>query len=101
MSENGTSARPAVPPKEEPYAYVRRFYGVNPVIGTRVALWVDGQQSTKQGVIVRKRAYDHYVHVKFDGQKFDVPVHPLELLYEAPGNPPGLKMPTAAKEGAA
>ena len=63
--------------KEEPYAYVKQYYGVNPVIGARVTT-LDGKDS---GVIVRKRAYDHYVHVKFDGTKFDVPVHPLDLNY--------------------
>ena len=74
------SARRAVPPKEEPYAYVKRFYGVNPVIGSRVAT-KDGKKS---GVIVRKRSYDQYVHVKFDGTNFDVPVHPLDLIYDNP-----------------
>lgn len=70
-------------PKEEPYAYVKRFYGVNPRIGGRVVM-IGGpaKDRAKTGVIVRKRAYDHYVHVKFDGSKFDVPVHPLDLTYE-------------------
>ena len=39
---------------------------------------IDGKA---RGVIVRKRSYDQYVHVKFDGSKFDVPVHPLDLDY--------------------
>ncbi len=64
--------------REEPYAYVKQFYGVNPVIGARVTT----QDGKKSGVIVRKQSYDHYVHVKFDGTKFDVPVHPMDLRYE-------------------
>jgi hypothetical protein len=64
--------------KQEPYEYVKRYYGVNPVIGARVQV----KGSGKLGVVVRKRCYDHYVHVKFDGQKFNVPVHPLELNYD-------------------
>ena len=65
------------PPKQEPYAYVKSYYGVNPVIGNRVTT-KDGKKS---GVIARKRCYDQYVHVKFDGTKFDVPCHPEELIY--------------------
>lgn len=64
--------------KQEPYAYVKQYYGVNPVIGARVA----SKDGKKAGVVVRKASYDHYVHVKFDGSKFDVPVHPLDLNYE-------------------
>jgi hypothetical protein len=85
---------------EIPYEYVKRTYGVNPVIGSKVALCTDGRTPTRRGVIVRKRCYDNYVRVRFDGQSFDSPVHPLDLLYEAPGNPPGLTMPAEAKAGA-
>ena len=66
------------PPKQEPYAYVKSYYGVNPVIGQRVTT----KDSKKSGVIVRKQSYDHYVHVKFDGSTFDVPCHPEELIYQ-------------------
>lgn len=65
------------PPKEQPYAYVKQYYGVNPIIGARVSM----KDSGKSGVIVRKQSYDHYVHVKFDGRNFDVPVHPEDLNY--------------------
>jgi hypothetical protein len=65
------------PPREEPYSYVKNYYGVNPVIGARVTT-ADGKKS---GVIVRKQSYDQYVHVKFDGTKFDVPCHPMDLNY--------------------
>ena len=61
----------------EAYAYVKSYYGVNPQIGAHVTMKVSG----KAGIIVRKRTYDHYVHVKFDGRNFDVPVHPLDLEY--------------------
>ncbi len=63
--------------KSIPYEYVTQYYGVHPVIGSRVTT-KDGKKS---GVIVRKRSYDQYVHVKFDGSKFDVPVHPMDLEY--------------------
>lgn len=64
-------------PKLPPYDYVRKCYGVNPVIGARVT----SKEDKKSGVIVRKQSYDQYVHVKFDGTKFDVPCHPLDLDY--------------------
>lgn len=72
-------------PSEKPYEYVRRMYGVDPVIGQRVSSAWGGDPSA--GVIVRKRHYDQYVHVKFDGSSFDVPVHPLELNYETGSAP--------------
>lgn len=66
-------------PKTVPYEYVNQHYGVSAVPGKRVKL--PGRRPTEEGVIARKQSYDHYVHVRFDGQKFDVPVHPLELEY--------------------
>jgi hypothetical protein len=60
------------------YEYVKTFYNVKPIIGQRVTL----KGTTRQGVISRKRHYDMYVHVKFDGSKVSVPCHPLELIYE-------------------
>jgi hypothetical protein len=60
------------------YEYVKSYYGVNPEPGMRVKV----KGSEKQGTIARKRSYDHYVHVKFDGSKFDVPCHPMDLLHE-------------------
>ena len=60
------------------YEYVKKFYGVNPEVGMRVTT----QDGKKSGMVVAKRSYDHYVHVRFDGQKHDVPCHPLDLVYE-------------------
>ncbi len=57
------------------YEYVKQYYGVKVEPGDRVRM------GEKEGTVARKRAYDHYVHVKFDGTKFDVPVHPMDLLY--------------------
>jgi hypothetical protein len=68
------------PPKEAPYAYVNRAYGLNVKPGTRVVM--AGHRPTEEGVVVRKASYDHYVHVRFNGQSFDVPVHPMDLTYE-------------------
>jgi hypothetical protein len=64
------------------YEYVKQYYGVNCEPGKRVTS-TDGKKS---GTIARKRCYDQYVYVKFDGTKFDVPCHPMDLVYEpAPG----------------
>lgn len=75
-----TSRSENQPPKQAPYAYVNSAYGLAVKIGMRVTL--PGHRPTETGVVVRKRSYDHYVHVRFDGHTFDVPVHPLELKYE-------------------
>ena len=66
-------------PKTVPYEYVRQHYGVPAEPGKRVKM--AGRRPTEEGVIVRKRSYDHYVHVRFDGQSFDVPVHRMDLEY--------------------
>ena len=62
------------------YEYVKQAYNVNPEVGMRVTFNEKGC-ARKEGVIVGKRSYDHYVHVRFDGSKFDVPCHPLSLEY--------------------
>ena len=67
------------------YEYVKQHYGVPAEPGTRVSM--KGRRPTETGVIVRKRCYDHYVHVRFDGQRFDVPVHPLDLEYNPSAQP--------------
>ena len=59
------------------YEYVKSYYGVNPEPGMRVKL----KDSDKHGTIAKKRNYDHYVHVKFDGSNFTVPCHPMDLIY--------------------
>jgi hypothetical protein len=59
------------------YEYVKQYYGVNPEVGARVT----SKNGTKAGVIVGKRSYDHYVHVRLDGMKHDVPFHPMDLIY--------------------
>lgn len=61
------------------YEYVNRYYGLRVKPGMRVTT-MDGK---KTGTVVRKYCYDHYVHVKFDGTKFDVPCHPQELVYDS------------------
>ncbi len=64
------------------YEYVKQFYGVTPEPGMRVTF----KDSGKVGTVARKRCYDHYVHVKFDGAKFDVPCHPMDLEYPKEGS---------------
>lgn len=65
--------------KNQAYDYVRRTYGVNPIPGHRVQL----ENSDRQGVITRRRTYDHYVWVRFDGMGFASPCHPKSLIYLA------------------
>lgn len=62
------------------YDYVRRTYGVCPIVGRRVTHTV----TAKIGTIAREdKTQGHYVQVKFDGQKFNSPCHPTELDYQA------------------
>lgn len=71
--------------KHPPYAYVKSYYGVNPVPGHRVRF-----TDRREGVIARRQSYDQYVWVRFDGGKHAVPCHPTDLTYLAPA-------PTAAE----
>lgn len=60
------------------YDYVKRTYGVNPIVGERVTHTVTG----KSGIIARESpGQAHYVRVKFDGQSFSSACHPTELEY--------------------
>ena len=63
------------------YEYVKQAYGVNPEIGARVR----HNEIDKHGVIVRRKSYDNYVYVKFDGEKFAKPCHPKALDYPPVG----------------
>ncbi len=69
------------------YEYVKQHYGVDPVIGGRVRL----ENTQREGVIARRRTYDHHVWVTFDGQGFASPCHPksLEYLPAEPATPVG------------
>lgn len=60
-----------------PYDYVRRTYGVNPIPGHRCRL----ENTDREGVIARRRNYDHWVWVRFDGSGFATPCHPTSLIY--------------------
>ena len=63
------------------YDYIKRMYGVQPVIGNRVRHTV----TNREGVISREdKNQGHYVQVKFDGQKHSLPCHPDELRYLEP-----------------
>jgi hypothetical protein len=66
------------------YEYVKQAYGVYVEVGQRVTM-KDSHRSIRTGTVVGKRGYDQYVHVRFDGQKHDVPVHPLDLEYTTKG----------------
>jgi hypothetical protein len=59
------------------YEYVKQAYGVNPVPGQRVR----HNENDKHGVIARRKSYDNYVYVKFDGEEFAKPCHPCALDY--------------------
>ncbi len=63
--------------KIPPYSYIRRYYGVDPVIGQRVRHTV----TERSGQIVRPTGDPHYVRVRFDGDKHISNAHPDELAY--------------------
>lgn len=67
------------------YEYVRQAYGVDPVPGQRVR-FTEGKP--RFGMIASRRAYDHYVWVRFDGEKHPSPCHPTSLDYSAVEPPP-------------
>ena len=60
------------------YEYIKRTYPFQPKIGKRVWHTV----TCKTGVIAMEdRSQGHYVQVRFDGQNFASPCHPMELQY--------------------
>lgn len=60
------------------YDYIKRAYGVNPVVGQQVRHTV----THKLGTIAREnRGHGHYVNVRFDGAKLPLLCHPTELEY--------------------
>jgi actin-like ATPase involved in cell morphogenesis len=60
------------------YEYVRRAYGVDPVVGQRVRHTV----TKRFGTIVREnKSQGQHVQVRFDDKKFALPCHPTELNY--------------------
>lgn len=62
------------------YDYVRRAYGVDPVVGQRVRHTEMSRNNT--GTIAREKpSQGHYVQVRFDGQKHASPCHPRALEY--------------------
>lgn len=71
------------------YDYVKRAYGVDPVVGGRV----QHTETGRYGKIAKEREPRHYVHVQFDGRSFASPCHPTALNY-AP-------VETVGQEGAA
>lgn len=68
------------------YDYVKRAYGVGPVVGARVRhTELKGPRSF--GTIARESpTHGHYVQVRFDGQNFASNCHPTALDY-APVEP--------------
>lgn len=62
------------------YEYVKRAYGVFPVVGERVR-GIEGLARYGLGTIQREsRSQPHYVMVKFDNGKSG-PCHPTEIEY--------------------
>lgn len=63
------------------YDYVKRMYGVDPIVGARVR-HTELQGARSFGTIAREKpALGHYVMVRFDGQNFALPCHPTALDY--------------------
>ncbi len=60
------------------YDYIKRTYAFQPKVGRRVRHTV----TENFGIITREdRSQGHYVQVRFDGQSFSKPCHPMELEY--------------------
>lgn len=58
------------------YDYVRRYYEVPAFIGARVSY------KDREGVLVKPRCADQYVHVRFDGDsRVTGPIHPTDVTY--------------------
>lgn len=61
------------------YDYVKRAYGVNPIVGQRIRHHV---KSVGMGTIAPERiSQAHYVMVVLDGEKHSSPCHPTEMDY--------------------
>jgi len=63
------------------YEYVKRAYGVDPVVGARVR-HTEMKGARSYGTIDREDpSQGHHVMVRFDGQNFASPCHPTALDY--------------------
>lgn len=63
------------------YDYVRRAYGVDPVVGARVR-HTELKGARAFGTIAREdRSQGHHVMVRFDGRSWADPCHPTSLDY--------------------
>ena len=63
------------------YEYIKKTYGVCPIVGHRVTFTEKGCKLTGvDGVIVR-HVDNPYVYVRFPGAKYGVPCHPKSLEY--------------------
>lgn len=60
------------------YDYIKRTYDFQPEVGRRVR----HTETNGEGVIQRERVGEgHYVQVRFDGKKHNLPCHPGSLEY--------------------
>ena len=67
--------------REPPYAYIRRFYGVDPKVGQRIAHY------GRPGKIIRPVGDPHYLRVRFDGRRHASNVHPTDEVDYSPAVP--------------
>ena len=67
--------------REPRYAYIRRFYGVDPRVGQRITHYGN------PGVIVRPVGDPRYLRVRFDGRKHLSNVHPTDEVDYSPASP--------------
>lgn len=62
------------------YDYVKRAYGVDPVVGQRVRhTELSGPRAL--GAVALPGSAEHYVYVRFDGDRHSSPCHPTALEY--------------------
>lgn len=66
-------------PADDGYSYVRRNYGVDPKIGSRVRLVNEGPMSGIEGEVLYPGPSTAHVHVLLDGRKDRSIVHPSNI----------------------
>lgn len=62
-----------------PYDYIAKAYGLTFRAGERIKHQVTG----REGTVLRGRASNHYLRVRFDGDRYASNVHPGEALKQS------------------
>lgn len=70
------------------YNYIRSYYGIDVPVGHIVQHEVTGRFGT---IRPEGRENQHYVRVQFEGDKFCLPCHPRELVFDPVGVRAGVR----------